>query len=47
MFTLEEIQSMSPEEFTKNWLNGEIQMSALVLIGAYEEIEDEEIENNK
>lgn len=46
MFTLEEIQSMTPEEFTKNWKSGEIQMSALVLIGAYEEIKDEEIEEN-
>jgi hypothetical protein len=42
MFTLEEIQNMSQEEFTKNWKSGEIQRSALVLIGAYEEIKEDQ-----
>jgi hypothetical protein len=46
MFTMKDIESMSPEEFTKNWRSGEIQMSALVIIGAYEEISEDEIEDN-
>lgn len=45
MFTQKEIMEMSKEEFTKNWNSGEIQRSALVLIGAYEVIEEEEQES--
>lgn len=41
MLTLDEILEMTPEEFSKNWKNNNIQDSSLKLLGCLEMTDEE------